>query len=107
MSKRTTRQLLITFALILALFVFLGLIPLSQFAYAEQYSNTEQHLDIELHEQTKIYSRYFSSDYYLGCEDYDNYSSTAPSITFFTPGLGSSAAVWSNTGVVSNTTRTQ
>ena len=51
-----------------------------------------------LHEQTKIYSSGFSSDYYTGCEDYTDYQSLSPAITIFTPGLNGTAAHWSNAG---------
>ncbi len=48
-----------------------------------------------LHSQTKIYSSN-NDDYFDGCEDYDDYVNSAPTITVLTHGLGSSAYYWSN-----------
>lgn len=48
-----------------------------------------------LHSQTKIYSSN-NDDYFDGCEDYDDYVNSAPTITVLTHGLGSADYYWSN-----------
>ena len=58
--------------------------------YATSINNT-----LALHEQTKIYSSN-NSDYFYGCEDYDDYVNQVPEITVLTHGLGSYAKYWSN-----------
>ena len=40
-----------------------------------------------LHTQTKIYSSN-NEDYFNGCEDYDDYVKSSPTITVLTHGLG-------------------
>ena len=54
-----------------------------------------------LHSQTKIYSSN-NDDYFDGCEDYDDYVNSAPTITVLTHGLGSAAYYWSNNYSVEN-----
>lgn len=56
---------------------------------------------IDLHNKTKIYSSN-NSDYYSGCEDYNNYSNTLPTITVLTHGLGGSYNHWSNNYALNN-----
>lgn len=51
--------------------------------------------ELTLHEQTKIYSSN-NSDYFYGCEDYDDYVNQSPEITVLTHGLGSKGCYWSN-----------
>lgn len=48
-----------------------------------------------LHTQTKIYSSN-NEDYFNGCEDYDDYVKSSPTITVLTHGLGSEDYYWSN-----------
>ena len=48
-----------------------------------------------LHTQTKIYSSN-NDDYFNGCEDYDDYVNSSPTITVLTHGLGASDFHWSN-----------
>ncbi len=52
----------------------------------------------DLHRRTKIYSSRFSSDYYVGCEDYADYYNESPAITVLTHGLNGNASHWSNQG---------
>ena len=48
-----------------------------------------------LHTQTKIYSSN-NDDYFDGCEDYDDYVDSSPTITVLTHGLNASDFHWSN-----------
>lgn len=48
-----------------------------------------------LHTQTKIYSSN-NDDYFNGCENYDDYVNSSPTITVLTHGLGSADHYWSN-----------
>ncbi len=48
-----------------------------------------------LHTQTKIYSSN-NDDYFDGCEDYNDYVDSSPTITVLTHGLGASDFHWSN-----------
>lgn len=48
-----------------------------------------------LHTQTKIYSSN-NDDYFNGCEDYDDYVNSSPTITVLTHGLGAADYHWSN-----------
>lgn len=54
-----------------------------------------------LHTQTKIYSSN-NDDYFNGCEDYDDYVNSAPTITILTHGLGGYDYHWSNDYSVEN-----
>ena len=49
----------------------------------------------DLHTKTKVYSSN-NSDYYSGCEDYDEYRNLQPTITVLTHGLGGTYYHWSN-----------
>ncbi len=50
---------------------------------------------INLHTLTKVYSSN-NTDYYDGCEDYDDYRNSSPTITVLTHGLGGRYQNWSN-----------
>lgn len=54
-----------------------------------------------LHSQTKIYNSN-NTDYFNGCEDYDDYVNSSPTITVLTHGLDSAAYYWSNDYSISN-----
>lgn len=92
-QKKRNAWVMSVVSAMLALLICLGcmFIPNNSNAKAQAYS-----LAYGLHKETKIYSRNFSKDYYLGCEDYANYTSIDPSITVFTPGLGCSPSAFSN-----------
>ena len=51
--------------------------------------------NVELHTKTKVYSSN-NSDYYSGCEDYDDYRNLLPTITVLTHGLDGHYYHWSN-----------
>ena len=91
-NKRTVWYMSVA-SVVLALLICLScvLVPNKTKAQAQTYS-----LDDDLHKQTKIYSSSFSEDYYVGCEDYSNYTSVDPSITVFTPGLRCTPSAFSN-----------
>ena len=82
--------------LILLLFVAVGFFNSGLTASAAAASMPDS-----LHTQTKIYSSN-NDDYFNGCEDYDDYVNSAPTITVLTHGLGSAAYYWSNDYSVKN-----
>lgn len=51
--------------------------------------------EISLHRQTKIYNL-DDDGYFNGCENYENYLNSSPTITVLTHGLSSNACYWSN-----------
>ena len=51
--------------------------------------------NVDLHTKTKVYSSN-NSDYFSGCEDYDDYRNLSPTITVLTHGLGGRYYHWSN-----------
>ena len=51
--------------------------------------------NLSLHERTKIYSAN-NSDYFEGCEDFNDYRFASPAITVLTHGYGGNASHWSN-----------
>ena len=55
--------------------------------------NAENYRD--LHSKTKIYES-SNEDYYIGCEDYEDYEYSNPAITVLTHGLGGQFYHWSN-----------
>jgi len=76
--------------LVLLLFVAVGFFNSGLTASAAAASTSDS-----LHTQTKIYSSN-NDDYFNGCEDYDDYVNSAPTITVLTHGLGSADYYWSN-----------
>ncbi len=51
--------------------------------------------NLSLHERTKIYSAN-NSDYFEGCEDFNDYRFASPAITVLTHGYGGNSSHWSN-----------
>lgn len=51
--------------------------------------------NLSLHERTKIYSA-SNSDYFEGCEEFNDYRFASPAITVLTHGYGGNASHWSN-----------
>ena len=77
------------------LFIFICMIAvLCGFTGYNVYANDFKE-NLTLHEKTKIYSKN-NDDYFLGCNDKDDYLTKGPAITVLTPGYGGDASHWSN-----------
>lgn len=57
--------------------------------------------ELSLHEMTKIYSKN-NSDFFVGCENFEEYMHSEPTMTVFTHGYDSNASHWSNDATKGN-----